>query len=246
MRRTFFSLLTSSKRSQSSRRPLRPARMLFFDIRRSTSRTTWCWSSSPTNQTASSIWRSSGSSLRARLCRFYVATANLVGLCKRSFAMGLIVRSWLIDSMETWSSCATPLDAPEGPAFGLTSDPSGAILMSDADPRRQRPANNLAPGHLRLAHTAHSRPRAQHGQGIARSIQRQSEDVFLVDHGSLYLALQRLEECGLVAAKWGVSDNNRRARFYKLTAKGRAASRTNRGVAEDRRSDGAHFGETGA
>lgn len=62
----------------------------------------------------------------------------------------------------------------------------------------------------------------QHGQSIARSIQRQSEDVFLVDHGSLYLALQRLEEKGWVQAKWGVSDNNRRARFYKLTAKGRS------------------------
>jgi transcriptional regulator len=61
----------------------------------------------------------------------------------------------------------------------------------------------------------------QHGQGVARSILRQSDDVFLVDHGSLYLALQRLEENGLVDAKWGVSDNNRRARFYKLTAKGR-------------------------
>jgi transcriptional regulator len=61
----------------------------------------------------------------------------------------------------------------------------------------------------------------RHGQGIARSIQQQSEDVFLVDHGSLYLALQRLEESGLIDAKWGISDNNRRARFYKLTAKGR-------------------------
>ena len=61
----------------------------------------------------------------------------------------------------------------------------------------------------------------QHGQGIARSIQRQSDDVFLVDHGSLYLALQRLEERGWIDAKWGVSDNNRRARFYRLTAKGR-------------------------
>src|ERR1700732_2737625 len=60
-----------------------------------------------------------------------------------------------------------------------------------------------------------------HGQGVARSIQRQSEDVFLVDHGSLYVALQRLEERGWIEAKWGVSDNNRRARFYKLTAKGR-------------------------
>jgi transcriptional regulator len=63
---------------------------------------------------------------------------------------------------------------------------------------------------------------SQHGQGIARLIQQQSEDVFLVDHGSLYLALQRLEEKGWVNAKWGVSENNRKARFYTLTAKGRA------------------------
>src|SRR5579863_1836044 len=63
---------------------------------------------------------------------------------------------------------------------------------------------------------------AQHGQAIARSIQRESENVFLVDHGSLYLALQRLEENGLVDAKWGVSDNNRRVRFSKITAKGRS------------------------
>jgi PadR family transcriptional regulator PadR len=62
---------------------------------------------------------------------------------------------------------------------------------------------------------------SRHGQGIARSIQQQSEDVFLVDHGSLYLALQRLEDKGWVKAEWGVSENNRRARFYKLTSKGR-------------------------
>jgi len=60
-----------------------------------------------------------------------------------------------------------------------------------------------------------------HGQGIARLIQRQSERVFFVDHGSLYLALQRLEDRGWITAKWGVSENNRRARFYTLTAKGR-------------------------
>lgn len=63
---------------------------------------------------------------------------------------------------------------------------------------------------------------ARHGQGIARSIEQESESVFLVDHGSLYLALQRLESSGWVSAKWGVSENNRRARFYTLTAKGRA------------------------
>ncbi len=62
----------------------------------------------------------------------------------------------------------------------------------------------------------------EHGQGIARRIQEQSEDVLLVDHGSLYPALQRLEENGWVKAKWGPSENNRKARFYELTKSGRA------------------------
>ena len=61
----------------------------------------------------------------------------------------------------------------------------------------------------------------RHGQGIARSIQRQSEEVFLVDHGSLYLALQRLEDRDWIAAEWGLSENNRKARFYSLTPTGR-------------------------
>jgi PadR family transcriptional regulator, regulatory protein PadR len=60
-----------------------------------------------------------------------------------------------------------------------------------------------------------------HGQGVARSIQRQSEEVFIVDHGSLYIALQRLEDKKWIRAQWGVSENNRRARFYELTPKGR-------------------------
>jgi PadR family transcriptional regulator PadR len=62
----------------------------------------------------------------------------------------------------------------------------------------------------------------QHGQGIARQIQRTSEDELLVEHGALYPALQRLEGRGWIAASWGVSENNRRARFYKLTKRGRA------------------------
>jgi PadR family transcriptional regulator, regulatory protein PadR len=61
----------------------------------------------------------------------------------------------------------------------------------------------------------------QHGQGIARAIQQHSEDVLLVDHGSLYPALQRLEAQGWIAADWGTSDNNRKARFYTLTRAGR-------------------------
>lgn len=60
-----------------------------------------------------------------------------------------------------------------------------------------------------------------HGQGVARSIQRQSEEAFFVDHGSLYLALQRLENKKWISAKWGLSETNRKARFYSLTAKGR-------------------------
>lgn len=61
----------------------------------------------------------------------------------------------------------------------------------------------------------------EHGQGIARAIQAMSGDEILVDHGSLYPALQRLEARGFVGAEWGTSDNNRKARFYTLTAAGR-------------------------
>ena len=61
----------------------------------------------------------------------------------------------------------------------------------------------------------------QHGQGIARAIQQESEDVLLVEHGALYPALQRLEAKGWISAKWGISSNNRKARFYTLTASGR-------------------------
>ena len=61
----------------------------------------------------------------------------------------------------------------------------------------------------------------EHGQGIARAIQQQSGNTILVDHGSLYPALQRLEERGWIEAEWDVSDNNRRARYYELTKAGR-------------------------
>lgn len=60
-----------------------------------------------------------------------------------------------------------------------------------------------------------------HGHGIAVAIQMRSADALLVDHGSLYPALQRLEQRGWIHGEWGVSDNNRRARFYSLTPVGR-------------------------
>ena len=70
----------------------------------------------------------------------------------------------------------------------------------------------------------------EHGQGIARTIQQTSHEVILVEHGSLYPALQRLEAQRLVRAEWGVSENGRRARYYALTPRGRKhlAAATNR------------------
>jgi len=62
---------------------------------------------------------------------------------------------------------------------------------------------------------------SQHGQGIAHAIRRQSDEVLMIDHGSLYPALQRLEEKGWISAEWGTSANNRKARFYTLTKMGR-------------------------
>jgi transcriptional regulator len=60
-----------------------------------------------------------------------------------------------------------------------------------------------------------------HGHAIACSIERRSEEALKVGHGSLYPALQRLLELGFIVAEDGVSENNRKARFYRLTAKGR-------------------------
>src|SRR5215831_3319327 len=62
---------------------------------------------------------------------------------------------------------------------------------------------------------------SQHGQGIARAIQQTSKEELLVEHGALYPALQRLEDRGWISVKWGTSSNNRKARFYSLTAAGR-------------------------
>ena len=60
-----------------------------------------------------------------------------------------------------------------------------------------------------------------HGWGVAQRIQQISRDVLQVNQGSLYPALHRLDQRGWIAASWGASDNNRRAKFYRLTATGR-------------------------
>jgi len=62
-----------------------------------------------------------------------------------------------------------------------------------------------------------------HGWGISQRIQQTSKGVLEVNQGSLYPALQRLEKSGLITSGWGTTDNNRRARYYRLTAAGRRA-----------------------
>ena len=62
---------------------------------------------------------------------------------------------------------------------------------------------------------------SRHGYGIGQQIEQRSEGVFRVTLGSLYPALQRLERDGLIDAEWGASENNRRARYYRITASGR-------------------------
>ena len=62
-----------------------------------------------------------------------------------------------------------------------------------------------------------------HGYAIARWIQDTTGDVLRIEEGSLYPALHRLEKRGWIAAEWGLSENNRRAKYYRLTAKGRRA-----------------------
>jgi len=61
----------------------------------------------------------------------------------------------------------------------------------------------------------------QHGHGIGVAIRASSQDALHIDHGSLYPALHRLEKQGRIDAEWKLSDNNQRAKYYRLTAKGR-------------------------
>ena len=65
---------------------------------------------------------------------------------------------------------------------------------------------------------------ANHGYGIATRIHQLSDDVLKVEEGSLYPALYRMEEQGLIDSEWSVTENNRKAKFYKLTRKGRSAA----------------------
>jgi len=82
-------------------------------------------------------------------------------------------------------------------------------------------ANDVLQGTLTLLVLRSLLRSPMHGFGIALHIERVSSEVLRVEEGSLYPALHRMEQDGWVAADWGVTENNRRARYYRITPKGR-------------------------
>jgi transcriptional regulator len=86
--------------------------------------------------------------------------------------------------------------------------------------RKPSPKVELLRGTLELLILRTLLPGPSHGHAVAKHIQRTSEDLLQVETGSLYPALYRLEEEGWIASEWGASENNRRAKFYKLRRAG--------------------------
>jgi PadR family transcriptional regulator PadR len=84
-----------------------------------------------------------------------------------------------------------------------------------------KPKNDLLQGTLALLVLKTLARGPLHGYGITLHIQMVSKEILRVEEGSLYPALHRMEQDGWVSADWGISENNRRARYYRLTAKGR-------------------------
>jgi transcriptional regulator len=85
----------------------------------------------------------------------------------------------------------------------------------------ERPGGELVQGTLDMLVLKTLTRGAMHGYGIAQFIQQVSDEVLRVEEGSLYPALHRLEVDGIIASEWGQSENNRRAKFYRLTPLGR-------------------------
>jgi PadR family transcriptional regulator, regulatory protein PadR len=99
--------------------------------------------------------------------------------------------------------------------------PSHNLLMGSAPGRRDD--RDLIAGTLDMLILVALNRGPAHGYGIARFIEASSADVLRVEEGALYPALHRLEVRGEVRSQWGISDNNRRAKFYRLTGLGRRA-----------------------
>lgn len=94
----------------------------------------------------------------------------------------------------------------------------GFVMAKQGQPPLQA---DLLQGTLDLLILQTLNPGAAHGHTIAHIIEHRSAEVLQVEHGSLYPALHRLEDRGWIASFWGTSENNRKARYYRLTAAGR-------------------------
>jgi PadR family transcriptional regulator PadR len=88
-------------------------------------------------------------------------------------------------------------------------------------PRKPKPEGELLQGTLDMLVLQTLQIGAAHGHAIAHAIERRSSEILQVEHGSLYPALYRLEQKGWIASFWGTSENNRKARYYRLTPAGR-------------------------
>jgi len=95
------------------------------------------------------------------------------------------------------------------------------MLLSSIEGKEMPTSTDLLQGTLDLLILQTLALEPMHGWGIAQRIQQVSRDVFQIGQGSLYPALYRLEYKGWIKAEWGSSENNRRAKFYRLTATGR-------------------------
>jgi transcriptional regulator len=102
----------------------------------------------------------------------------------------------------------------------LTFDKKQEMLLSNVE-GKMPPSTDLLQGTLDMLILRTLAPGQEHGWAIAQKIQDMSKNVLQIGQGSLYPALHRLEYRGWIKATWGASENNRRARFYELTAAGR-------------------------
>src|SRR5262249_15264925 len=128
---------------------------------------------------------------------------------------------WASACLTSPSSKPSRAQIPGPPNLWVDILPIEGAYLGQMSTREQPDRLSLLQGTLDLLILRTLALGSQHGQGIARAIQESSDDELLVEHGALYPALQRLEAREWIAAEWGVSDNNRKARFYALTKAGR-------------------------
>src|SRR5271157_2517380 len=110
---------------------------------------------------------------------------------------------------------------PSPPFFSRQSTASCGRLSATMGKQQSGDRIELVYGSLDMLILRTLRWGPTHGHGIAKSIERLSEETLKVEHGSLYPALQRLQQEGWISAEWGVSQNKQRAKYYRLTAAGR-------------------------